>query len=107
MVTQGPLVAMDLAAFSSRLLENREASPRARLIAQAITDLLSGTAANVYLLATQNEQRVWTSYASVGDVAVAEAAVPFEQGALGIIGSNPEPVAFSGKDLTREEYAHL
>ncbi len=107
MVTQGPLVAMEIVAFSSRLLENRESAPRARLIAHAVTDLLAGTAVNVYLLSNQDEQRVWIPYASVGDVAVAEAAVPFDQGALGIVGGNPEPLTISGKGLAREEYSHL
>jgi predicted anti-sigma-YlaC factor YlaD len=45
--------------------------------------------------------------ATAGDVSVAEASVPLEQGALGILAGNPEPVVFSGADLAREEYAHL
>jgi hypothetical protein len=39
MVTQGSVLAIDLAAFSAQLLENREVSPRARIIAQAVMDL--------------------------------------------------------------------
>jgi RND family efflux transporter MFP subunit len=107
MATQRPVVAMDIATFSARLLEIREVAPRARLISQAITDLLPGTAANVYLLAVKDDERVWTPQATAGDVSVADVSVPLGQGALGIVASNPEPAVFSGKDLAREEYAHL
>src|SRR5436190_8403067 len=107
MATQGHIVAMDIAAFSARLLQNREVSPRARIIVQALLDLLPGTAANLYILANVETEPVWAPQATAGDVSVAEAAVPLEQGALGILAGNPGPVVFSGADLVREEYAHL
>src|SRR5690349_9476535 len=107
MATQRPVVAMDIATFSARLLELREVAPRARLIAQAIVDLLPGTAANVYLLAVRDDEQVWSLQATAGDVSVPDASVPFGQGALGVVARNPEPTVFSGKDLAREEYSHL
>jgi RND family efflux transporter MFP subunit len=107
MATQRPVVAMDIATFSARLLELREVPPRARLVAQAIVDLLPGTAANVYLLAARDDEQVWNPQATAGDVSVPDASVPFSQGALGIVARNPEPAVFSGKDLAREEYSHL
>jgi RND family efflux transporter MFP subunit len=107
MATQGSVVAIDLAAFSAQLLDDREVSPRARIIAQAITDLLPGTAANVYLLATLDEGQVWAPQATAGEVSVPDSSVPAEQGTLGLIASQARPFVLSAKALVREEYAHL
>jgi RND family efflux transporter MFP subunit len=107
MATQGPGVAIDIVTFSAQLLENREVSPRARILAQAITDLLLGTAANIYLIATLDEGQGWAAQASAGDVSVEEAFVPIAQGTLGTVAGNSEPAFFSGKALVREEYAHF
>jgi RND family efflux transporter MFP subunit len=107
MATQGPVVAMDMAAFSARLFDCRELAPRARLAAQAVADLLSGTGINVYLLGDQAGERVWTPQATVGDVSVLEASLPLEHGVLGTWADNPEPLVLSGKQLIREEYSHL
>jgi RND family efflux transporter MFP subunit len=107
MATQGPGVAIDIAAFSAQLLGNREVSPRARIVAQAITDLLPGTAANVYLTTTLDGDEGWAAQATVGEVSVAEPFVPLSQGSLGMIAGNSEATVFSGRDLVREEYAHL
>lgn len=107
MATQGPVVAMDIAALSARLLEVRELAPRARLAAQAVADLSPGSAVNIYTIGEQNAEQVWIPQASVGDVSVTEAAVPLDQGAMGTLASTAEVIALSGKELIREEYAHL
>lgn len=107
MATQGPLVAIDIAALAAHLLDVRELAPRARLAAQAVADLLPGTAVNIYLLGEQEGERVWVPQASVGDVTIAEAFVAFDQGALGTLASTLEEVTLSGTALVREEYAHL
>ncbi len=95
MATQGPGVAVDIAALSAQLLENREVCPRARILAQAVTDLLLGTAANIYLLATTHEGQGWAAQATSGDVSVEEGFVPIAHGTLGTLASNSEPVVFS------------
>ena len=107
MATQGPVVAMDIAALSARLLDSRELAPRARLSAQALADLLPGSGINVYLLGDQGGERVWMPQASVGDVEVTETSVPLHQGALGTLAGNPGPLILAGKELVREEFAHL
>src|SRR6266496_2308828 len=107
MATQGPGVAIDIAAFSAQLLGNREVSPRARIVAQAITDVLPGTAANVYLTTTLDGDEGWAAQATVGEVSVAEPFVPISQGSLGMLAGNSEATVFSGRDLVREEYSHL
>jgi len=107
MATQGSVLAADIAAFSTRLLDNRELFPRARIVAEAVTDFLPGTGANVYLLLTLDEAQVWAPQASVGDVTVHDSAVASDQGTLGVISVRPEPLIFSEKELMREQYAHL
>jgi len=107
MATQGSVLAIDLAAFSAQLLENREVSPRARIIAQAVTDLFPAAAANVYLLATLAGVQVWTAQATAGEVSLNEASVPAEQGTLGMIATEARPFTLTAKQIAREEYAHL
>jgi len=107
MATQGPVVAMDIVALSARLLEVRELAPRARLAAQVVADSLPGSAVNLYIVGEQAAERVWIPQASAGDVSVTEIAVPLEQGALGTLAGTSDAVVISGKDLVREEYAHL
>jgi len=107
MATQGSVLAIDLAGFSALLLENREVFPRARVIAQAVTDLFPDAAANVYLLATFDQGQVWAPQATSGEVTVHDTSVPAEYGTLGMIASKIRPFALSAKELAREEYAHL
>jgi len=107
MATQGPVVAMDIVALSARLLEVRELAPRARLAAQVVADSLPGSAVNLYIVGEQGAERVWIPQASAGDVSVTEIAVPLEQGALGTLAGTSDAVVISGKELVREEYAHL
>src|SRR5690242_18490510 len=107
MATQGPVVAMDIVALSARLLEVRELAPRARLAAQVVADSLPGSAVNLYIVGEQGAERVWIPQASAGDVSVTEIAVPLEQGALGTLAGTSDALVISGKELVREEYAHL
>ena len=107
MATQRPVVAMDIAAFSAQLLENREVVPRARILARTITDLLPGTAATVYLLGNREVGSAWVPQESSGEVSVTEAAVALDQGALGALAADPAPIVHSGKALVREECAHI
>ena len=107
MVTQGSVLAIDLAAFSAQLLENREVSPRARIIAQAVMALFPAAAVNLYLLATLDQGRVWSPQATAGEVTVHDSSVPAGQGTLGRIATNARPFVLSAKQLLREEYAHL
>ena len=107
MATQGSVVAVDIAAFSVQLLDNREVVPRARIIAQAIADLLPGSAINIYLLATLDDSQVWAAKATAGAVSVQDPAVPLRHGSLGMFAHQGGPLALSGNKLAREEYAHL
>ena len=107
MVSQGSALAFDIAGFSARLLDQREVSPRARIIAETVSDLLPGTACNVYLLAEGDDGQVWTCQATVGDVSIPEVVVPANQGSLGALAAKAQPLFFAGKELVRENHAHL
>jgi RND family efflux transporter MFP subunit len=107
MVTQGSVLAIDLAAFSAQLLETREVSPRARIVAQAITDLFPTAGVNVYLLTAVDEGHIWAPQATAGEVSVHDSSVPAEQGTLGMIAAKTTSFVLTAKTLVREDYAHL
>jgi RND family efflux transporter MFP subunit len=107
MATQDSVLAIDLAAVSAQLLENREVAPRARIIAQAVADLFPAAAVNVYLLGSLDEAQVWTPQATVGEVTVHDSAVPAAQGTLGMLATEARPFVLTAQELVREEYSHL
>jgi RND family efflux transporter MFP subunit len=107
MAIQGSVLAVDIAAFSAQLFDQREVLPRARTIAATVADVLPGSAANVYFLTTLDDAQFWTAQATAGDVTVHDPTVACDQGTLGVLAAKPEPLIFSEKELTREQYAHL
>ena len=107
MATQGSAQAIDIAVFSGQLLAHREVSPRARIVAEAVADLLSGSACTVYLLATSDEGQVWAPQATAGDASIPDVLILANEGILGILADKAAPLLFSAKDLVREQYAHL
>ena len=107
MPTQGSGLAIDLVDLSTRLLGQQETIPRARILASAITELLPGTAANVYLLNEVDDRQVWIAQATAGDVSVDEREVPVDQGTFGALASEMAPLIFSAAVVAREEYSHV
>ena len=106
MATQSPNLVLDIAAISVRLLEAQEVGPRARTVARDLAALLPASAVNVYLLSETDEGEVWTVYGTVGDAAPDE-TVPLDAGTLGILATSRNPLLFAGRNLIREQYAHL
>lgn len=107
MATQGSGLAIDLVELSTRLLGQQEVLPRARILASAVVDLLPGSSACVYLLNEVEDSRVWLARATAGDISVAEAEVPVDQGTLGVLATEMEPLIFAGTSIAREEFSHL
>src|SRR5947207_1635757 len=107
MATQGSVLAVDIAAFSARLLDHRELFPRARTIVEAVADVLPGTAASLYLLISENGNQFWASQATIGDVTMHESVIAADRGTLGVLAAKAEPLVFSQRELVREQYAHL
>jgi RND family efflux transporter MFP subunit len=93
--------------LSARLLSAQEVVPRARIVARFLVDHILGAAVNVYILQSLDDEEVWLPKASLGEVSVQEGSVPAETGTLGDLKAQQKPLIFSGKELLRENYAHL
>jgi RND family efflux transporter MFP subunit len=88
------------------LLAEHEVAPRALLIAQRVAELITGSAAVIYLL-EEGVQPSWTVKAVAGEVSIAEGAIPLREGTLGAMVEHAGPVQFDGRSLVREDYGHL
>jgi len=107
MPIQSSGVKLQIPALSARLLGQQEIKPRARMIAQAVTEALPGSAVNIYGILTAAEGDVWIVLASAGDVTLPEPTIPLATGTLGILAGELKPIRFEGNSLIREEFAHL
>jgi RND family efflux transporter MFP subunit len=107
MPIQSSRLVLNLAAFSARLLEQQEVSPRSRITAQTIAQALPGTAVNIYVTGSDAEGDIWMAIASAGEAAVPESTIPLQTGILGILAKELKPLLFEGGTLSREEYAHV
>src|SRR5690348_686726 len=103
MATQRPAVEDSLAAFSGRLLLEREVAPRAQIIASEASSRVGGIPVVVYLFDANAGPR-WSARGSAGDV---NPPAQCEALTLATLADQHTPVLFSGEDLVREHYAHL
>jgi len=100
-----PGLSQDLLAALLRTLEVR---PRAQLVAQQAVEVLSDATAVLYLVEEdQAKNQFWSAKAIAGDVHLDSAEIPLESGTLGALAERREIVVFAGKELAREDYAHL
>ena len=98
------------ARLLSAMLRERELAPRAALLAQQAAESISGGAAVVWFLNPGDPPTVpstWTSKATAGEIRLDDPIIPLESGTLGTLAQEPEPLLFSGNELTREDYGHL
>ena len=107
MRSPGSGLEINLVDLAARLLGAQETAPRARLLAQAVLDLLPSTTTTIYLLQQDEEGDFWSVAASVGEGVEPDATVPSDAGTLGALLQDPVTVLFEGSGLVREEYAHL
>ncbi|HVO81578.1 MAG TPA: efflux RND transporter periplasmic adaptor subunit [Terriglobales bacterium] len=87
-------------------LRELEVRPRCMILAQWVLDLWPGGAAVIYLIEDQ-ESPQWTAKAVAGEIQAEDEAVPFEAGTLGLLAERRKPLLFAGRELAREQYAHL
>lgn len=106
MATQRPALTVSLAEFAAALLSEREVTPRARLIAHQVAEMLPGAGVAVYAVEDQ-EAPAWSAKATEGEIEVASSVVAFDAGTLGAIHVKQAAHIFPGGDLPREEYSHL
>jgi len=107
MPIQSSGLTLNIAALSARLLAELEVVPRVRVVAQAIADVLPGSAVNLYAVAALEDGNGWTVLAMAGEGALPEATIPLDAGTLGTLARELKPLLFEGNVLSREEYAHV
>src|SRR5271166_4290116 len=105
MASQVPGFATSFTDLAMALLSSSEVVPRARLIAQQVSELVPDSGVVVYVLDRSGEP-VWTPKATAGEVAFEEPRIPLEAGTLGALYEKQAPVLFSGARLPREQYSH-
>src|SRR5215469_18246917 len=98
MATQGSSSIDIFGRLSAALLREREVRPRAALIAQAVMELVPGSAAAVYAI-EDTEDPKWTSIAVVGEIHLDQQVIPIDFGTLGALAECPQPVVYSGSSL--------
>jgi RND family efflux transporter MFP subunit len=105
MATRRPAFAVPVAGFAAALLARAEVGPRAQVTAEQVAQLLPGAAVVVYII-EDLDSPAWTRKATAGEVTVSR-TVEFTAGTLGAVAENKTLLVFEGRDLQREEYAHL
>ncbi len=95
-----------LRKLRTNLLREREVSPRALLLAQEASDVVSGGAAVIYLL-EKGEPGGWLAKAVVGEIHLESDLVPLDSATLAGVLQDRKPTLFQGSQLVREDYAHL
>jgi RND family efflux transporter MFP subunit len=94
-----------MAELAATLLAQPEVTPRARVIADRVAELLPGTAAVVYVIEDQ-ENPAWTAKATAGEITVGE-VLDFNAGTLGAVAESKALQVFEGASLQREDLSHL
>jgi len=98
---------IELRAFSSELLAAQELIPRARTVARAAADAFVGCAVNVYTAGLLDGQEVWLPRAWSGEQTIRGRSVPISEGVLAQVVTRREAILCAGRELSREDYAHL
>jgi transcriptional regulator with GAF, ATPase, and Fis domain len=101
-----PVFSVPLTDFAAALLAELELTPRTRIIAQQVSELLPESAVTVYVVEDQ-QAPTWRLKAYIGDVSLDQAEIPLESGTLGAVAEQRQSLQFDAADLSREEYAHL
>jgi RND family efflux transporter MFP subunit len=104
--TQRPAYSVPLSDFVAALLAEREVTPRARITAQHVTELIPGCSCIVYVVPDQ-ENPSWEMKAVSGEVTLDEPSFAVDAGTLGAVWAKREAISYSASSLPREEYAHL
>src|ERR1700739_441953 len=107
MPIESSALTLNLAELSARLLEELEFLPRARITAHWIAETLPGSSVNVYASSALADEDGWPVLAWVVEAEVPEAVIPLDAGTLGVLAREMKPLLFEGKELVREEYAHV
>ena len=95
MATHRPGFASAITELASALLAYGQVSPRARLAADHVAQLLPGCGIVVYAIEDQNHP-TWKSKATAGDVATGLMEADFQAGTLAAVADITETLVFGG-----------
>ena len=101
-----PVFSVPLTEFVAALLAERELVPRARTIAQHLSELFPRSAVIVYVIEDQ-ENPSWHAKACVGEVALDRSEIALDSGTLSEVAERRQPLQLDAASLSRENYAHL
>jgi len=98
---------LDLLPLSLNLLAEQEVTPRAKVFARFVSELIADAAVSVYTLATVGEKTLWVPRATVGDAKLHNEEIPAESGLLGMVYSEGDAINRIAADVKREDYPHI
>jgi len=101
-----PAVAFPVLEIAAALLAELQIGPRARIIAQSITDVLGDTGVAVFAV-NDADATVWSARATAGEISVDSGPLAVDAGVLGAAARERAILQFAADQLAREEYAHL
>ena len=107
MASQEQESVLDLSPLSLNLLAEQEVTPRARVLARFVSELIADAAVSVYTLANDGEKNVWVPRATVGDAKIHDEEIPGGSGLLGMLLEEADPINRLAGEIKREDYAHV
>ena len=107
MASQEQESVLDLSPLSLNLLAEQEVTPRARVLARFVSELIADAAVSVYTLANDGEKNVWVPRVTVGDAKIHDEEIPGGSGLLGMLLDEADPINRLAGQIKREDYAHV
>ncbi|HTA58518.1 MAG TPA: GAF domain-containing protein [Candidatus Baltobacteraceae bacterium] len=107
MASQEQESVLDLLPLSLNLLAEQEVTPRAKVFARFVSELIADAAVSVYTLASVDEKAVWVPRATVGEAKLHNEEIPAESGLLGIVYSESAAINRTAAEVKREDYPHI
>ena len=107
MASQEQESVLDLLPLSLNLLAEQEITPRAKVFARFVSELIADAAVSVYTLGSVDERAVWVPRATVGEAKLHNEEIPAESGLLGMIFAESEAINRKAAEIKREDYPHI
>jgi RND family efflux transporter MFP subunit len=98
---------LDLLPLSLNLLAEQEVTPRAKVFARFVSELIADAAVSVYTLASVDGRAVWVPRATVGEAKLHNEEIPAESGLLGIVYAESAAINRGAVEVKREDYPHI
>jgi RND family efflux transporter MFP subunit len=98
---------LDVSLLSATLFAEQETTPRARILAKFISELLAESAVSVYTLSTDGQNEFWNPRATFGEAAIHKQAIPTTSGMIGDLLKQATAITRDAERLRREDYPHV